>query len=65
MILPDYNDLYDEYDRRQARELEKLPKCEYCGEPIQDDYCYDIQEGVICEDCLIHHFRKRTEDYIE
>lgn len=49
------------YDAERQAELDKLPKCEYCGEPIQDEYCYEV-DGYVCEKCLIKHFRKLVDD---
>lgn len=63
--IPDYADLHDRYEAEQARELAKLPKCDYCGEPIGDDYLYDLDGDIICKSCLNDHFRKSVEDYIE
>lgn len=63
--IPDPVDLYNEYDARQQRELQKLPKCEYCGETITDDHYYDINGDVICEECLNDNFRKPVDDYVE
>ena len=40
--IPDYNDLHDEYEAEQERKLNKLPKCDCCGQPITDDYFYNI-----------------------
>lgn len=65
MRVPDNLDLYEAHERRQAAELAKLPKCECCGEPIQDEYCYFINADVICEDCMNENFRRRTEIYGE
>ena len=53
------------YDAERQKEEDKLPKCEYCGEPIMDDYLYDINGDVICEECLMDNFRKPVEDYME
>lgn len=53
------------YDAEQERLLEKLPKCEYCREPITDDHFYDIDGTFVCEECLNSEFRKFTEDFIE
>lgn len=53
-------------DRREAEEqrwLDSLPKCCDCGEPIQDDYLYDICGDIYCEEC-IRNFREYTEGYI-
>ena len=55
---------FDRHDAAQQAELAKLPKCEYCGKTIQDDYYYEICDEVICEECLDNHFKKRTEDFI-
>lgn len=41
------------YYEEKEQELERLPKCADCGEPIQDEYCVEIGEGkYICEHCL-------------
>lgn len=53
------------HDAKQTRRLEKLPVCSECGEPIQDEHCYEINGELICEDCLNTNHKKRTEDYIE
>lgn len=49
------------WDRDREKELDKSPKCADCGEPIQDEHCYLINDEPICEDCLKSHYRKRTE----
>lgn len=49
--LPDYNDLYDRRDEEQAEYEERLPHCEFCGEPIYEKY-YEIEGKIVCEDCL-------------
>lgn len=63
--IPDYNELHDRYEAEQQRQLDKLPKCSCCGEPIQDDFCFEINDELICEDCLNTYHRKSTDDYIE
>lgn len=55
---------FDRYDRQQAEELAKLPICDCCGEPIQDEYCYEINGNLICEDRLDMYFRKAVDDII-
>ena len=52
------------HDRQQEEALNKRPVCCYCGEPIQDDFCYEINGDLICEDCLDMHFRKAVDDII-
>lgn len=54
---------FERYDAEQQKQLDKLPKCSICDEPIQDDYYYEINAECICEDCLNDNFRKDIEDY--
>ena len=53
------------HDAEQARELKRLPVCSECGEPIQSETCYEINDELICEDCLNRNHRKFTDDYME
>lgn len=63
MKIPDYNDLHDRYEVERERELEKLPECCECGEPITTATCFEINGELICPDCIEHH-RKWVEDYV-
>lgn len=63
--IPDYNELYDAFEQDRENELEKYPKCDLCGEPITDEYFYNIDGTFICEECLNSEYRKRVDDYIE
>lgn len=56
---------FDYYDAKEIERLSKLPTCEWCGEPIQDDYCYEINGEIICEECLNDNHRRFTNDLIE
>lgn len=56
---------FDRYDAEQQRELDKLPKCSYCDEPIQDDCYFEINGECVCEECLNEHHKKLVEDYIQ
>lgn len=53
------------YTEGKDKLLEKCPKCSMCDEHIQDDFLYEINDEVICEECLNENFRKNVEDYIE
>ena len=63
--IPDYNDLYDAYEARRQRELDRFPKCDCCGEPITDDFLYDFDGDLWHESCLNDNNRKPVDDYIE
>ena len=60
--IPDAYDQWAEHDRQQEEALNKLPKCSECDEHIQDDYCFVINDEIICEKCLKENYRKSTED---
>lgn len=53
---------YERYSADQERELDRLPRCSECGEPIQDEYCYLINDEAICESCMKENHRVFTED---
>jgi formylmethanofuran dehydrogenase subunit E len=57
-------DAYDIYCNKQQEEIDKLPKCEHCGEPIMIDHYYLINYDIICQSCLESDFMKWTDDYI-
>jgi len=50
---------FEAYDRQQAAKLDKLPKCDECGEPIQDETYYEIEGKNYCLKCL-EDFEKWT-----
>lgn len=53
------------HDAEQSRWLEKRPVCSECGEHIQDERCYEINDELICEECLERNHKKYTANYIE
>ena len=59
-------DNYSAWERHQRDEdkwLESRPVCSFCGEHIQDEYAYRINDELICMDCLEHNFKVDMEDY--
>lgn len=52
------------HDREQARQMARLPRCSECGEPIQEEVCYEFNDELICEDCVRRYHRKYVDDYI-
>lgn len=53
------------HDMEQCRKLDILPVCENCGEPIQDEHLFLINDEFLCWECLKENYRKRTEDYCD
>ena len=58
----DNYDLWAANDRRQEQALAERICCEYCGKPIQDDYCFEINGDILCEKCLNDNFRRSTDN---
>lgn len=60
MRLPDHYDTYRQHEIAQSKWLASLPVCDRCGEPIQDEYCWEVEpDEWVCESCkdewLIEH----------
>ena len=49
------------HDAEQQNELDRLPKCDICDRPIQDDHYYQINGDNVCPECLDNHFRKDVD----
>lgn len=43
---------FERHDREQAERLKRLPVCVDCGEPIQDETAFFINEEWVCERCI-------------
>ena len=63
--IQDNYDLWAAHDAEQERKLNSLPTCSICEEPIQDDYCYVIDDEIFCAHCLNEYFRTDVEDLME
>jgi len=55
----------ERYYAKQEAQLQRQPKCSYCGHRIQTEQLYEINDELVCPSCLDNHFKKWTEDYIE
>lgn len=54
---------FDRWDKEREERLKELPVCDYCREPIQDEYYYEIDSHLICPSCLEEHFRKENFEW--
>lgn len=63
MRVPDNYDAYRQHEAEQEKWLKRRPQCINCGEPIQDDFLYDVNGDLFCEECMTETFRRSTEDY--
>lgn len=62
MNIPDNYDYFKKHQDELDDKLEELPSCEYCGEAIQSNKCYLIDNEVLCHECLDEHYSVRVED---
>lgn len=62
-ILDNY-DKWEQHEAEQQRQLDKLPRCSECDEPIQSEEYYEINDECICPGCLESNHRKWVEDYV-
>lgn len=61
----DNNDFFDMYDSEQQKMLDRLPRCSECGHPIQDDFCFEVNDEPVCDECMYNNHRKSVDDFIE
>lgn len=54
---------WDAYCREMEAARQLLPRCDECGELIEDEFCFQIGDAILCEDC-IDQCRKHTTDLI-
>lgn len=52
MRIPDNYDAWCRHEDEDNRKLVKLPCCAWCGERIQDSFCYEIDGDKVCEECI-------------
>lgn len=51
-MLIDVNDLYNAHERKQEEWLKSRPVCCKCGDPIQDEFGYFVDNDWICQECM-------------
>ena len=50
---------WNAYSDKQERLLAQLPKCDSCGDAM-DEYAYVINDEVLCESCMKEFYRKEV-----
>lgn len=55
----------ERYMQEQDERLEKLPTCECCGEPIQQEKAIYYNDQWCCEDCEPDFWNCIREDFLE
>ena len=59
---PDNHDIWEAEEQRREQQLARRPVCSYCDQHIQEDYFFEIDCEIVCEECLERHFKRTVED---
>ena len=51
---------HEAYEAELARLEKEVPVCDYCNRPVADDFYYEINDEVICAECMEQHFRREV-----
>lgn len=51
---------WDNYCEQEERYLANRHICSRCKEPIAEDFCYDIEGGYVCKECLDRIYKVQT-----
>lgn len=62
MRVPDNYDMFEAHEREQQAAMELLPVCDICDQHVQSEYCYKINDTIICESCMAEYYRVETTD---
>ena len=62
--MMDNYDLWYAHDSQLESQLRVLPECCECGEKIQDEYLFEVNDEYICERCMESNHRKYVDDLI-
>ena len=62
MNVPDNYELWEAHEARLGKALSERLVCDYCGCHIPEDYYFEINGDIICEECLELHFKKYITD---
>lgn len=55
---------FDRCDMAMAQREARLPQCEKCGKPINDDLYFEIENEILCEKCMHDAYARSTEDWL-
>lgn len=55
---------FERYDAYLARREAMLPVCEKCGESIRDYKYFEIDNEILCSDCVDDLYGRSTEDFL-
>lgn len=62
MNVPDNYEILMAHEREKDRWLSRRPVCSFCEQAIQEEFFYEIDCEMVCEDCLKLHFRRTVQE---
>jgi Zn finger protein HypA/HybF involved in hydrogenase expression len=57
--------LWEAQDREEQERLDRLPLCECCNQPIQQEKAVYYNDQFFCEDCESEAWEAIREDFLE
>ena len=54
---------FEMHDAEQSAKLDRLPECDNCNRPIQQDTFFLYRGDKICRECMETEFIVWTDDY--
>ena len=54
---------FEMHDAEKSEKLDRLPECDNCNRPIQQDTFFLYRGDKICRECMETEFIVWTEDY--
>ena len=61
-VIPDNYDLWERHEREKERKLASRPDCKDCGNHIQDDFYFEVEGDILCEECMYDRYCKDVTD---
>ena len=55
-MTEDNYSMWKRHDDRQQAELDRRPRCEHCGEPIQDEKAVQFNDSLFCLGCIEEYY---------
>lgn len=65
MQIPDNYDRWASHDAEREAQLQRLPICEKCKNPIQQEKAVYYNDQWICEECESEFWLDIREDFLE
>ncbi len=60
--MTDSYDLWEARERELERALARLPVCQGCGRPIQEEHYYVILGEDLCRKCMEGRYQRSVEE---